>query len=65
MKLLNTYANLSWTVEDVQSVDPHLTDEEAEEFLQRYQKKILLRMTEFGFEVIKDMLDDENISTKG
>ena len=65
MKLLNTYAKLSWTVEDVQSVAPHLTDEEAEEFLQRYQKKILLRMTEFGFEVIKDMLDDENISTKG
>lgn len=55
------YAELSWCAEDVQTLRPDLTEEQANDFLDRNARHIRDRLTELGWDVIGDLLvmDDE------
>jgi len=50
------YAKLSWHAEDVQSVRKGWTLEQCEKWLEENGKHLRDRLTEFGFEVIQDLL---------
>lgn len=52
-----TWARVVWTPGDVQSIQPDLTDAEAEAFLDNNEKHIRDRLIELGHDVIRDLLD--------
>ncbi len=51
------YAEVRWHAQDVVSVFPHLTEEEAEEFLANNAKYIANHLTEIGFGAIQTFGD--------
>jgi hypothetical protein len=50
------YAEVSWTAEDVQTLRPEMTTEQAEEALQGIEKHLRDRLVELGWEVMDDLL---------
>ncbi len=48
------YATVRWHAQDVVSVFPHLTADEAEEFLANNEKYLAEYLTEDGFEAIRN-----------
>lgn len=57
---MKTYAKVEWSPEDVLTVRPRMSLEEASEFLQNNQRHIQDAMVELGWEVIKNLLREEN-----
>lgn len=55
-----TYAEVAWTVEDIQTLRPEMTDEQAAEWLQSNQKYIRDRLVELGWDVIESLLSYDN-----
>jgi len=63
-----TYAPVAWTVGDVQSLAPRLTDQQAEDFLMNNARHIQERLVELGWDVLAalmvmdgiDMTNDED-----
>lgn len=55
----NKYAKVEWTAEDVLTLRPDMSIEEAEEFLQTNQKYIQDRLVELGWDVIESLLSYE------
>lgn len=55
------YANLSWTPEDVQTLAPTMTLQEAETWLQCNEKHIRDRLCELGWGVIETLLQIDGI----
>lgn len=53
---MKTYAKVEWTAEDVRTLRPDMTMEQAEEFLQSNGKYIQDRLVELGWEVIETLL---------
>ena len=53
------YAIVKWHAHDVMSVFPHLTEEEAEEYLANNEKYIAEALTESGFEAIRLFGEDD------
>lgn len=54
---MKTYANVGWTVGDVQSLRPSMTDEQAAEWLENNGKYVSERLVELGWEVLEALLD--------
>lgn len=50
------FAEVAWTVADVLQVRPNLSYEQAEQWLNKNEKYIRDRVTELGWDVIKDLL---------
>jgi hypothetical protein len=50
------YAEVSWTAEDVQTLRPEMTTEQAKEALQSIEKHLRDRLVELGWEVMDDLL---------
>jgi hypothetical protein len=55
-----TFAEVAWTVEDIQTLRPEMTDEEAAQWLESNQKYIRDRLVELGWDVIESLLSYEN-----
>ena len=55
-----TYAEVAWTVEDIQALRPEMTDEQAAEWLEFNQKHIQNRLVELGWDVIEALLSYDN-----
>lgn len=53
---MKTYAKVEWSPEDVLTVRPNMSFEEAEEFLQNNQKYIQDAMVELGWDVIRHLV---------
>ena len=53
---MSGYANVEWTPEDIQTLRPGMSTEEAEEWLESNQKYIRDRLVELGWEVIESLL---------
>jgi hypothetical protein len=47
-----TYGEVGWSAEDVQTLRPDLTDDQATAFLRRNERHIRDRLTELGWQVI-------------
>lgn len=56
MPLDNKFAAVSWTAEDIQTLRPDWTTEQAEEWLDTNQRYIRDRLVELGWEVIETLL---------
>jgi len=54
------YAATRWLPEDVQSVKPGMTLEEATEFLTKNEKHLRDRLVELGHEIIAQLLSEES-----
>lgn len=52
----NKYAQVSWTVDDLQTLRPEWSVEKCEEWLQANQRYIQDRLVELGWQVIEDLL---------
>ena len=57
-KKRKTYAEVEWTPEDVRSLNNNLSLSEAEEWLIDNEKSIQDRLTELGWNVIEDLLNE-------
>ena len=55
-----TYAEVAWTVGDIQALRPEMTDEQAAEWLEFNQKHIQDRLVELGWDVIEALLSYNN-----
>lgn len=55
------FANVCWTVADVQSLAPKMSDEAAEEWLSENAGRIQDRLTELGWETISIMLSMDGV----
>ena len=55
-----TYAEVAWTVGDIQVLRPEMTDEQAAEWLAFNQKHIRERLVELGWDVIEALLSYDN-----
>lgn len=53
---MNHYAKVVWTADDILTLKPDWTDEQAEEWLECNQKYIRDRLVELGWEVIESLL---------
>jgi hypothetical protein len=53
------YGRVEWTVEDVLSIRPEMSPEDAEEFLQSNEKHLRNRIVELGWEVLESLLSYE------
>lgn len=53
------YAQVTWCVEDIQTIRPDWTDEQAEEWLSCNAKHIQSRMIEVGWEVIETLIRED------
>jgi len=51
-----TYAKGEWTAEDVLTLRPDMTAEQAEEFLQSNEKHLRDRLIELGWDVMESLL---------
>lgn len=56
---MKTYAKVEWSPEDVLTVRPNMSIEEAAEFLENNQRHIQNATVEYGWEVIKELLSLE------
>lgn len=56
MPLDNKFATVSWCAEDIQTLRPDWTTEQAEEWLLTNQRYIRDRLVELGWEVIETLL---------
>lgn len=54
------YARVIWHPEDIQSLDPDITDEDAVAFLERNSRRIADRLVEHGWDIIEALLDSES-----
>ena len=54
------FAKVVWQAGDVQSIRPNWSDERAEQWLADNQRHIQDRLVELGWEVIEDLLGDED-----
>jgi hypothetical protein len=63
--MIKKYAEISWTVFDVQTLAPSLTDEQAKDWLANNQNHIQDRLIEKGWDVIEDLLSSDGISLEG
>ena len=52
----DTYAKVEWTAEDVLTLRPDMTEEQAEEFLQSNEKHLRDRLIELGWDVMESLL---------
>ena len=52
----DTYAKVEWTAEDVLTIRPDMTEEQAEEFLQSNEKHLRDRLIELGWDVMESLL---------
>ena len=57
---MKKYAKVVWTANDIFSLKPDWTDEQAEEWLECNQKYIQERMVELGWEVIESLLPSDS-----
>ena len=57
----DVFVDVAWGPEDVRTLAPTLTDEQAADFLCRHEKHIQDRLTELGWGVIEDLLIMEGI----
>jgi hypothetical protein len=53
---MTTYAKVEWSPEDIQTLRPEMSTEEASEWLQTNQKYIQDRLVELGWGVIETLL---------
>jgi hypothetical protein len=53
------YAEVKWHAEDVLSLKPDWTHEQAVDFLERNEKRLQDRVTELGWEVIDTLISLE------
>ena len=56
------YATVEWTAEDVQTLRPEMTQEQAEEFLANNEKHIQSRLVELGWDVLQDLIGESNLA---
>jgi hypothetical protein len=56
------YAQVTWCAEDIQTIRPEWTDEQAEEWLASNEKYIQSRMIEVGWEVIETLIGEDEAS---
>lgn len=54
------YCTVTWTVEDIQSLRPHWTSSECEDFLADNEEDMQAMMIQRGWEIIQSFLDDED-----
>ena len=54
--MVNTYAEIKWTVEDVLTLKPEWTEEEAEDFLDSNERRIQDATIEHGWVVIESLM---------
>lgn len=55
------YAELYWSLEDVQDLAPSLSDEAAAEWLSNNQNRLRDRLCELGWEVMQTLLECDGI----
>lgn len=55
------YADLSWSPEDVQTLAPKMSTEEAEEWLQANEGHLRDRLVELGWGVIEALLNYDGV----
>lgn len=53
------YAQVTWCAEDIQTIRPDWTDEQAEDWLASNEKYIQSRMIEVGWEVIETLIGED------
>lgn len=53
------YAKVTWCAEDIQTIRPDWTDEQAEDWLAANAKHIQSRMIEVGWEVIETLIGED------
>ena len=52
------YATVCWWIEDVKGmVSPEMTDKEAHDWLAENEKHIQERLSEYGIEIIRDLIN--------
>lgn len=56
---MKKYAKVEWTPEDVITIRPDMSIEEAEEFLQSNERHLRDRLVELGWEVMESLLTYE------
>lgn len=54
------FAKVVWQAGDIQALRPNWTDEKAEKWLESNQRHLQDRLVELGWEVIEDLLADED-----
>jgi len=63
VKVMTDYAKIAWRPGDVQSLAPQLSDQRAEEFLRRNEKRIQDALISHGHVVIEALLTEAGIAT--
>lgn len=58
------FATIFWTAEDISSMRPNLSEEEADQFLSHNAKHIENAMVEAGWQVIEDLLKEKENTIK-
>jgi hypothetical protein len=58
---MKLYATMGWTIGDVQSLAPRLTDEQAEAFLQQNQRALVDMLTQYGWECLTTYLHMDGV----
>ena len=56
MKKAIQYAKVVWTINDIQTINPKLTDKQAEKFLKNNESSIQDGLVEKGWSVIRDLM---------
>jgi len=62
---VNTYAEVAWTAEDVRTLAPQLSEQEAEDFLVANGKHIAEAVVSAGWTAIETLLVYNGIEVKG
>ena len=57
------YAVVAWQINDIKAVRPSWTDDECENFLDRYETDIEEKMIRAGWDMIHNLLDEEDSDT--
>jgi hypothetical protein len=52
----NTFAKVEWTAEDVQTLRPDMSGDEAEDFLSSNESHLRDRLIELGWDVMESLL---------
>jgi len=55
------FATVSWTVEDILTLRPDWSEDQAEEWIIKNQKHIQSRLVELGWEVIEALMECDNV----
>jgi hypothetical protein len=55
------FATVSWTVEDILTLRPDWSEDQAEEWIIKNQKHIQSRLVELGWEVIETLMECDNV----